>query len=107
MDVATQVAVPEFDGRIITVPFSFKEIDDDGLISYRQVGRRLQLTGERVRQLEVEALAKLRRALKLTPDGLMPRETKPKPTKTAKAKKTTKKTTTDISQLALFTSDVA
>ncbi len=33
-DVATQVAVPEFDGRIITVPFSFKEIDDEGLISY-------------------------------------------------------------------------
>ncbi|MBI3693090.1 MAG: cobaltochelatase subunit CobN, partial [Mycolicibacterium aromaticivorans] len=34
LDVATQVAVPEFDGRIITVPFSFKGIDDDGLISY-------------------------------------------------------------------------
>ncbi|MEK0964737.1 cobaltochelatase subunit CobN [Mycobacterium ulcerans] len=34
LDVATQVAVPEFDGRIITVPFSFKEIDDDGLIAY-------------------------------------------------------------------------
>ncbi len=34
LDVASQVAVPEFDGRIITVPFSFKEIDEDGLISY-------------------------------------------------------------------------
>jgi cobaltochelatase CobN len=34
LDVATQVAVPEFDGRIMTVPFSFKEIDDEGLISY-------------------------------------------------------------------------
>ncbi len=34
LDVASQVAVPEFDGRIITVPFSFKEIDHDGLISY-------------------------------------------------------------------------
>jgi cobaltochelatase CobN len=34
LDVATQVAVPEFDGRIITVPFSFKEIDAQGLISY-------------------------------------------------------------------------
>lgn len=34
LDVATQVAVPEFDGRIITVPFSFKEIDSEGLISY-------------------------------------------------------------------------
>ena len=34
LDVATQVAVPEFDGRIITVPFSFKELDAEGLISY-------------------------------------------------------------------------
>ena len=34
LDSATQVAIPEFDGRIITVPFSFKEIGEDGLISY-------------------------------------------------------------------------
>jgi cobaltochelatase CobN len=34
LDVATQVAVPEFDGRIITVPFSFKETDADGLPCY-------------------------------------------------------------------------
>lgn len=34
LDVATQIAVPEFDGRIITVPFSYKEYDADGLISY-------------------------------------------------------------------------
>ncbi|GAA0472749.1 cobaltochelatase subunit CobN [Streptomyces sp. NPDC046215] len=34
LDAATQVAVPEFDGRIITVPFSFKEVDEDGLPSY-------------------------------------------------------------------------
>ncbi|MGZ4443186.1 MAG: cobaltochelatase subunit CobN [Nocardioidaceae bacterium] len=34
LDVATQVAVPEFDGRIITVPFSFKEVDGDGLPRY-------------------------------------------------------------------------
>ncbi|MDI3313920.1 MAG: cobaltochelatase subunit CobN [Mycobacterium sp.] len=34
LDAASQVAVPEFDGRIITVPFSFKEIDDEGLICY-------------------------------------------------------------------------
>ncbi len=34
LDTATQVAVPEFDGRIITVPFSFKEIDDEGLTAY-------------------------------------------------------------------------
>ncbi|AZA11406.1 cobaltochelatase subunit CobN [Corynebacterium gerontici] len=34
LDVATQIAVPEFDGRLITVPFSFKEYDSDGLIAY-------------------------------------------------------------------------
>ena len=34
LDVATQVAVPEFDGRVITVPFSFKEYDDEGLARY-------------------------------------------------------------------------
>ena len=30
VDVAMAVAIPEFDGRIITVPFSFKETVDDG-----------------------------------------------------------------------------
>ncbi|WP_289033168.1 cobaltochelatase subunit CobN [uncultured Arsenicicoccus sp.] len=34
LDAATQVAVPEFDGRLISVPFSFKEIDEDGLPVY-------------------------------------------------------------------------
>jgi len=34
LDSANQVAIPEFDGRIITVPFSFKEIDADGLPRY-------------------------------------------------------------------------
>ena len=34
LDVATQVAVPEFDGRLITVAFSFKEFDDEGLPHY-------------------------------------------------------------------------
>ncbi|SEG97995.1 cobaltochelatase CobN [Nonomuraea solani] len=34
LDAASQVAIPEFDGRIITVPFSFKEIDRDGLTVY-------------------------------------------------------------------------
>ncbi|MBP0456651.1 cobaltochelatase subunit CobN [Streptomyces montanisoli] len=34
LDAAGQIAVPEFDGRLITVPFSFKEIDEDGLPSY-------------------------------------------------------------------------
>ncbi|GAA4821258.1 cobaltochelatase subunit CobN [Tomitella cavernea] len=34
MDAASQIAVPEFDGRIITTAFSFKEFDDDGLPRY-------------------------------------------------------------------------
>ncbi|WP_326599823.1 cobaltochelatase subunit CobN [Rhodococcus sp. PD04] len=34
LDSATQIAVPEFDGRIITVPFSFKELGADGLPRY-------------------------------------------------------------------------
>ena len=34
LDAANQIAIPEFDGRLITVPFSFKEIGEDGLISY-------------------------------------------------------------------------
>ncbi|GAA3316883.1 hypothetical protein GCM10020219_037030 [Nonomuraea dietziae] len=34
LDAASQVAIPEFDGRIITVPFSFKEVDEDGLTVY-------------------------------------------------------------------------
>ncbi len=33
LDVAMAVAIPEFDGRIISVPFSFKEtVDDDGVL---------------------------------------------------------------------------
>ncbi|MDP9443005.1 MAG: cobaltochelatase subunit CobN [Actinomycetota bacterium] len=34
IDSASQIAIPEFDGRIITAPFSFKEIDDQGLPNY-------------------------------------------------------------------------
>ncbi|WP_216215434.1 cobaltochelatase subunit CobN [Amycolatopsis aidingensis] len=34
LDAGNQMAVPEFDGRLITVPFSFKEMDDDGLPRY-------------------------------------------------------------------------
>ncbi|MDJ0109365.1 cobaltochelatase subunit CobN, partial [Rhodococcus erythropolis] len=50
LDVATQVAVPEFDGRIITVPFSFKEIDSDGLSTYvPDVERAARVAGIAVR----------------------------------------------------------
>ncbi|MBM9505662.1 cobaltochelatase subunit CobN [Actinacidiphila acididurans] len=34
MDAAMQVAIPEFDGRLITVPFSFKETGPDGVPVY-------------------------------------------------------------------------
>jgi cobaltochelatase CobN len=34
LDVGNQVAIPEFDGRLISVPFSFKETDADGLTHY-------------------------------------------------------------------------
>ncbi|MEU6536262.1 cobaltochelatase subunit CobN [Streptomyces sp. NPDC047000] len=34
MDAAMQVAIPEFDGRLVTVPFSFKEQGPDGVPVY-------------------------------------------------------------------------
>ncbi|GIJ47625.1 cobaltochelatase subunit CobN [Virgisporangium aliadipatigenens] len=34
MDAAMQVAIPEFDGRLISVPLSFKEHGDDGIPRY-------------------------------------------------------------------------
>jgi cobaltochelatase CobN len=34
LDAAMQVAIPEFDGRLVTAPFSFKEDDADGLAVY-------------------------------------------------------------------------
>lgn len=58
LDVATQVAVPEFDGRIITVPFSFKEIDDEGLISYVPDPERCaRVAGLAVRQARLRHVA--------------------------------------------------
>ena len=58
LDVATQVAVPEFDGRIITVPFSFKEIDDEGLISYvADPERCARVAGLAVRHARLRAVA--------------------------------------------------
>jgi len=34
MDAAMQVAIPEFDGRLVSVPFSFKETGADGVPTY-------------------------------------------------------------------------
>ncbi|HLY83957.1 MAG TPA: cobaltochelatase subunit CobN, partial [Acidimicrobiales bacterium] len=48
LDVAMNVAIPEFDGRIISVPFSFKEEVDDGdtlgaaVTAYRTVPDRVE-----------------------------------------------------------------
>nr|MDQ6910544.1 cobaltochelatase subunit CobN [Actinomycetota bacterium] len=47
VDVAMSVAIPEFDGRIVGVPFSFKEVVDDGdelgapVTAYRTVADRV------------------------------------------------------------------
>ncbi len=58
LDVATQVAIPEFDGRLITVPFSFKEIDDAGLIAYvADPERCARVAGIAVRHARLRAVA--------------------------------------------------
>jgi len=57
LDVATQVAVPEFDGRLITVPFSFKEIDADGLSTYvPDPERAARVAGIAVRHAELRKI---------------------------------------------------
>ncbi|MEW6477179.1 MAG: cobaltochelatase subunit CobN [Actinomycetota bacterium] len=62
LDTAWSVALPEFDGRIVSVPLSFKEIVDDGddlgvpVVAYRTVPDRVaRVAGTAVR------LARLRR----------------------------------------------
>jgi len=58
LDAATQVAVPEFDGRLITVPFSFKEIDGDGLTVYvADVERSARVAGIAVRHARLRHIA--------------------------------------------------
>ncbi|MGK5531975.1 cobaltochelatase subunit CobN [Streptomyces sp. URMC 129] len=50
MDAAMQVAIPEFDGRLITVPFSFKEDGPDGVPVYvADPGRAGRVAGIAVR----------------------------------------------------------
>jgi len=57
LDVATQVAVPEFDGRIITVPFSFKEIDDRRADLLRRQSRTLaRVAGLAVRHARLRTI---------------------------------------------------
>ncbi len=63
MDVAMSVAIPEFDGRVVTVPFSFKELVDDGdelgapVVAYRTVADRLaRVAGVAVRLTRLRRL---------------------------------------------------
>ncbi|WP_227982429.1 cobaltochelatase subunit CobN [Nocardia spumae] len=66
LDVATQVAVPEFDGRIITVPFSFKEFDADGLSAYvPDPERAARVAGIAVRHARLRHLPAARRRIAL------------------------------------------
>lgn len=57
LDAAMQVAIPEFDGRIVTVPFSFKQIDAEGLSVYRADEERARrVAGIAVRQARLRHL---------------------------------------------------
>ncbi|MFD5148994.1 cobaltochelatase subunit CobN [Streptomyces sp. NPDC058401] len=59
LDAATQVAVPEFDGRLITVPFSFKELDEDGLPAYvADPERAARVAGIAVRHARLRHIAR-------------------------------------------------
>jgi cobaltochelatase CobN len=50
LDVAMQVALPEFDGRVVTVPFTFKETGGDGTVTYvADPGRTTRVAGIAVR----------------------------------------------------------
>ncbi|AWK10260.1 cobaltochelatase subunit CobN [Streptomyces spongiicola] len=66
LDAASQVAVPEFDGRLITVPFSFKEIDEDGLPAYvADPERAARVAGIAVRHARLRHIPNARKRLAL------------------------------------------
>ncbi|MHB1615406.1 MAG: cobaltochelatase subunit CobN, partial [Actinomycetes bacterium] len=50
LDAAMQVAIPEFDGRIITVPFSFKQVRDGVAVYVADPERAGRVAGIAVRQ---------------------------------------------------------
>ena len=57
IDAAMQVAIPEFDGRLITVPFSFKEEGPDGIPRYAaDPERAARLAGVAVRHARLAAI---------------------------------------------------
>ena len=58
IDAAMQVAIPEFDGRLITVPFSFKETGEDGVPVYvADPGRAARVAGIAVAHARLRAVA--------------------------------------------------
>jgi cobaltochelatase CobN len=65
LDAAMQVAIPEFDGRLVTVPFSFKEIrDGDDIPVYRaDPGRTARLAGLAVRHARLRRIPVAQRKL--------------------------------------------
>ncbi|MER8182014.1 cobaltochelatase subunit CobN [Kitasatospora sp. NPDC094015] len=66
LDTATQIAVPEFDGRLITVPFSFKELDEDGLTVYvADAERAARVAGTAVRHARLRHIPAAERRLAL------------------------------------------
>ncbi|MCU1676222.1 MAG: cobaltochelatase [Frankiales bacterium] len=57
LDAAMQVAIPEFDGRLISVPFSFKEIGPDGLPVYiADAERAARVAGTAVRHANLRRI---------------------------------------------------
>ncbi len=66
MDAAMQVAIPEFDGRLVTVPFSFKEDGPDGVPVYVADAERAgRVAGVAVRHARLRKLPNVRKRLGL------------------------------------------
>ena len=66
LDSATQIAIPEFDGRIITAPFSFKEVDSDGLPHYvADPERCARVAGIAVKQARLRSIPNAEKRLAL------------------------------------------
>jgi cobaltochelatase CobN len=63
IDAAMQVAIPEFDGRLITAPFSFKEVGQDGVPSYvADPERAARVAGTAVAHARLRSLSERRQA---------------------------------------------
>jgi len=53
LDTAMNVAIPEFDGRIVTVPLSFKESTPDGVVYVPDAERAARVAGIAARQADL------------------------------------------------------